>query len=246
MFTSAFTNLVITGIETVEEGANIANLLFSMCLVFCGVLASPDALPGFWIWMYRISPFTYLVDGILSTGLANTAVTCSNIEFLHFAPSNGSTCGEYLQDYISMAGGYLLNPEATTDCQFCSVRDTNSLLAGMNLSYKLRWRNFGIMWAFIIFNVCGAFLMYWWIRVSKSKGKEEDVPIIPAGEAPKETGLDGRAASSVNDCSTTSTSGAATLIEDSMEDKTSKSETAQGKFSVDEKAIPGSTDGTTK
>lgn len=180
MFTSTFTDLVIAGIETAEEGGNIANMLFSMCLIFCGVLASPNALPGFWIWTYRISPFTYLVDGILSTGLANTVVTCSAIEFLHFDPSNGSTCGEYLKDYISTSGGYLLNPEAAADCQFCSIRDTNSLLAGINLSYDLRWRNFGIIWAFIVFNVCGAFLMYWWVRVPKPKGEEQDAPIVPA------------------------------------------------------------------
>ncbi|KAH9210253.1 AtrD, ABC-transporter [Leptodontidium sp. 2 PMI_412] len=180
MFTSTFTDLVIAGIESAEEGGNVTNMLFSMCLIFCGVLASPDALPGFWIWMYRISPFTYLVDGILSTGLANTLVTCSNIEFLHFAPLSDSTCGEYLQDYISASGGYLLNPEATSDCQFCSVRDTNSLLAGLSLSYELRWRNFGIMWAFITFNVCGTYLMYWWTRVPKPKKEEQGDPIVPA------------------------------------------------------------------
>ncbi|KAL5327920.1 hypothetical protein ACEPPN_005626 [Leptodophora sp. 'Broadleaf-Isolate-01'] len=180
MFTSTFTDLVIAGIESAEEGGNVANMLFSMCLIFCGVFASPDALPGFWIWMYRISPFTYLVDGILSTGLANTLVTCSNIEFLHFAPLSDSTCGKYLQDYIWASGGYLLNPEATSDCQFCSVRDTNSLLAGMSLSYELRWRNFGIMWAFITFNVCGTYLMYWWTRVPKPKKEEQGDPIVPA------------------------------------------------------------------
>ncbi|KAH7409048.1 AtrD, ABC-transporter [Cadophora sp. MPI-SDFR-AT-0126] len=180
MFTSTFTDLVIAGIESAEEGGNVANMLFSMCLIFCGVLASPDALPGFWIWMYRISPFTYLVDGILSTGLANTLVTCSNIEFLHFAPLNDITCGKYLQDYISVSGGYLLNPEATSDCQFCSVRDTNSLLAGMSLSYELMWRNFGTMWAFITLNVCGTYLMYWWTRVQKPQKEEQGDPTVPA------------------------------------------------------------------
>ncbi|OBT92444.1 hypothetical protein VE01_09609 [Pseudogymnoascus verrucosus] len=143
MFTSTFTDLVIAGIETAEEGGNIANMLFSMCLIFCGVLASPKR----------------------PTGLLDLDV---------------STCGEYLKDYISTSGGYLLNPEAAADCQFCSIRDTNSLLAGINLSYDLRWRNFGIIWAFIVFNVCGAFLMYWWVRVPKPKGEEQDAPIVPA------------------------------------------------------------------
>jgi hypothetical protein len=169
IFTSTFTDMVIAGVDTADAGSNLANMLFALCLIFCGVLASPSALPGFWIFMYRVSPFTYLVDGILSTGLANTLVTCSNIEFLHFEPSNGTSCGQYLSNYISFAGGYLQNPEATTDCQFCTVRDTNTLLHGMSLSYDLRWRNFGIMWVFIVFNVAGAFFLYWWVRVPKTK-----------------------------------------------------------------------------
>jgi hypothetical protein len=45
------------------------------------------------------------------------------------------------------------------------------------LNYDLRWRNFGIMWAFIIFNVFGAVLFYWLARVPK-KPKEEAEPAI--------------------------------------------------------------------
>jgi ABC-type multidrug transport system permease subunit len=32
--------------------------------------------------MYRISPFTYLISGMLSVGLANQSVHCSPIEVL--------------------------------------------------------------------------------------------------------------------------------------------------------------------
>ncbi|KAL3427777.1 ABC transporter cdr4 [Phlyctema vagabunda] len=187
IFTSTFTNMVIAGIETADGGSNLANTIFGLCLVFCGVLASPDALPGFWIWMYRISPFTYLVDGILSTGLANTLVTCSNIELLNFEPPNGSTCGQYMADYITSAGGYLQDTEATSGCQFCTVRDTNTLLARMSLSYGARWRNFGIMWAFICFNAAAAIFFYWWVRVPRPEAQKEAVtPPSTASEDLKE------------------------------------------------------------
>ena len=39
LFTSTFTNMVIAGIETAETGGNIANLLFSLSLVFCGYVS---------------------------------------------------------------------------------------------------------------------------------------------------------------------------------------------------------------
>lgn len=36
MFTSTFCSMVIAGIEQAETGGNVAQLMFSLCLVFCG------------------------------------------------------------------------------------------------------------------------------------------------------------------------------------------------------------------
>lgn len=36
LFTSTFSSMVIAGIEQAETGGNVAQLLFSLCLVFCG------------------------------------------------------------------------------------------------------------------------------------------------------------------------------------------------------------------
>lgn len=173
IFAGTFTDLVVAGVETAETAGNIANLMFSLCLIFCGVLASPTQLPGFWIFMYRVSPFTYLVSGMMSTGLANTKVVCSSIEFLQFNPPSGQTCSEYLAPYISFAGGYLENQNATTDCSFCAVADTNVFLAKVNSNYNDRWRNFGLMWVYIVFNVFGAIGMYWLVRVPRPRPKKE-------------------------------------------------------------------------
>lgn len=172
IFASTFTHMAIAGVETAEVGGNIANLAFSMSLIFCGVLASPTAFPGFWIWMYRVSPFTYLVDAMLSVGLANTEVTCASNEFLNFQPASG-TCGSYMQAYIDAKGGYLLDPASTTNCTFCTVRDTNVFLAGVSSSYSHRWRNFGIMWVYVIFNVFAALGLYWYIRMPKGAKKAD-------------------------------------------------------------------------
>jgi ATP-binding cassette subfamily G (WHITE) protein 2 (PDR) len=63
LFTSTFTHMIIAGVADPITGGNLANLLFSLSLVFCGVLATPsgpNAFPRFWIFMYRVSPFTYL------------------------------------------------------------------------------------------------------------------------------------------------------------------------------------------
>jgi ABC-type multidrug transport system permease subunit len=170
LFTSTFTDFIIAGFETAEAGGNIANVLFSLCLIFCGVLANPDTMPRFWIFMYYISPFTYIVSGMLSTAVANTNVVCAANEILHFAPPQGMTCMEYVGPYMAQAGGYLVDQNSTTECQFCAVSETNTFLKGARVYYSERWRNFGIVWGYIIFNIVGALVMYWIVRVPKKGG----------------------------------------------------------------------------
>jgi ATP-binding cassette subfamily G (WHITE) protein 2 (PDR) len=123
--------------------------------------------------MYRLSPFTYLIDGMLSVGIANTYAYCKDYEFLHFEPPSNQTCQAYLSNYISVYGGYVGNPAATADCQYCTIYETNVFLSSISSSYENRWRNFGILWGFIIFNVFGAIGLYWLARVPKKSGKKE-------------------------------------------------------------------------
>ncbi|KAF9258762.1 AtrD, ABC-transporter [Marasmius fiardii PR-910] len=167
LFTSTFTHLIIAGVESAEAGGGIANLLFSLSLAFCGVLVSPEKMPRFWIFLYRVSPFTYIVDGMLSTALANTEAFCSSIELSRFDPPPNTTCGTYLAPFISFAGGSLFNPDATSGCEYCVLKDTNVFLKQVSSSYDLRWRNFGIIWAYIGFNFLGALFFYWLARVPK-------------------------------------------------------------------------------
>lgn len=178
LFTSTFSTMVIAGIETAETGGNLGQLLFSLTLVFCGVLAGPSALPGFWIFMYYLSPFTYMVEGMLATGLANTKVVCSSIEFSTFNPPSGKTCAEYMAAYRGTYGGYLREDTLnnTQGCKFCSAEDTNTVLAGLSVHYSHRWRNFGILWAFVLFNICAALFLYWWARVPRKQKVLEEAP----------------------------------------------------------------------
>jgi pleiotropic drug resistance (PDR) family protein len=168
LFTSTFAHMVIAGIELAETGGNLANLVFSLCLIFCGVLATPQQMPGFWIFMYRVSPFTYLVSAMLSTGTSGAPVVCEDIELLTFQPAGGKSCGAYMKPYISAFGGYLTNPTANSDCEFCSISSTDTFLAGVSSRYSEAWRNFGLMWCFIIFNIFAAVFIYWLARVPKA------------------------------------------------------------------------------
>ncbi|KAI2486915.1 ABC transporter CDR4 [Pyrenophora tritici-repentis] len=176
LFTSTFSSMVIAGMETAEAGGNIAQLVFSLCLIFCGVLAQPGTFPKFWIFMYRVSPFTYMVSGLLSSGLANNVVNCAQNELIRFEPPQGTTCGDYMSPYIATNGGKLSNPNATNDCRFCTIATTNKFLANISSSYSDYWRNFGILWVYVVFNIIMALVLYWLVRMPKPK-KEEETPV---------------------------------------------------------------------
>ncbi|WWC86557.1 uncharacterized protein L201_001434 [Kwoniella dendrophila CBS 6074] len=176
LFTSTFATAIVAGMDLAEAAGNIAQLMFSLCLIFNGVLVVYNSLPGFWKFMYRVSPFTYLVEGLLAVAVANTNVVCSDVEYLTFNPPSGETCQTYMADYIGLAGGYLLDNSATSDCKFCSIDKTNTFLNSFNIQYSHRWRNFGLMWVYIIFNVFAAIGFYWLVRVPKQAGKEKPTP----------------------------------------------------------------------
>ena len=170
LFTSTFAHMVIAGIELAETGGNIAQLLFSLCLIFCGVLATKDDLPGFWIFMYRVSPFTYLVSAMLSTGVSRADAICEEVEYLTFNPPANQTCQAYMEPFIKAAHtGYLKDPDATSNCMFCTISKTDVYLSGISSNFNDAWRNFGLMWAYIVFNIFGAVFIYWLARVPKGK-----------------------------------------------------------------------------
>lgn len=137
--------------EHSEAIVNIGSLLFYLVLIFCGVLVPYSGLPKFWTFMYWMSPFTYLVRGMFSAGVANKHITCSDIELLEITAQGNMSCGNYLQDFLSYAGGRILNPQSTSVCQYCEYANTNDLLAQFNIRYKDRWLDFGVVAGSLIF-----------------------------------------------------------------------------------------------
>jgi hypothetical protein len=128
--------------------------------------------------MYYVSPFTYLVQGMLAVGVANTKVVCSDYELLRFSAPSGTQCGTYMEPWVKFAGGYLKDNN-TSDCEFCSVSDTNTFLAGVSANYSDRWRNFGIMFIYIFFNIFAACFLYWLVRVPKKTAKTQELAEAP-------------------------------------------------------------------
>ncbi|KAF2789463.1 putative multidrug resistance ABC transporter [Melanomma pulvis-pyrius CBS 109.77] len=166
---STFSQAVSVGIESAETAVQIATLFFWLSLVFCGVLVPPKDLPQFWHFVYRASPLTYFVDGMVVAGLANTEIRCSDVEMLHINPPAGTKCGDYLTVWTNMVGGYLKDPTALHDCEYCPISGTNILLKSTGINVGDRWHNFAYLMVYVAFNVVATFAIYWLARERRSR-----------------------------------------------------------------------------
>ncbi|AOA62509.1 Plasma membrane ATP-binding cassette (ABC) transporter [Komagataella phaffii CBS 7435] len=166
VYTATMATMCIAGISVETTAANVAVVLFCMSLMFAGVLKQKDALPGFWKFMYYVSPFTWFIQSILTAGLANAPVVCSATEMLQFPAYGNQTCGEFMAPYMAVAGGYLAN-SSTQDCAFCQMNNTNVFLATLDAHYSQRWRNWGIFVCYAAINTAITVFIYWLVRVPK-------------------------------------------------------------------------------
>ena len=164
---SAFAHMTVAVMKDAHTASSIVTVLTIMSIVFSGVLQTANALPGFWKFMYRVSPFTYWIGGIVATELHGRPIYCSPTETSIFDPPPGSNCGEYLAALMDGSPGQLQNPSARSQCQYCPVTNADQLLQGSRIYWSKRWRNFGIFWAYIAFDIFLTILLYYVVRIKK-------------------------------------------------------------------------------
>ncbi|KAI8376931.1 ABC-2 type transporter-domain-containing protein [Blakeslea trispora] len=160
----------IAAVAELPTMAAVINPLFvSILILFCGLMQSPFAMPRFWSsWMYWIDPFHYYIEGLAVNELSRVTVECTESDLVRFTPPPGQTCQQYTQEFFSYgAPGYLANPNAVQPeqcgyCTYSSGAEFYRLNMGWSASHK--WRNFGILIAFFIFNVLLFLVLVYWRR----------------------------------------------------------------------------------
>ncbi|CAO3574960.1 unnamed protein product [Mortierella alpina] len=122
--------------------------------MFCGVMMPKASMPKFWSsWMYWLDPFHYLIEGLVAAQLHDVEVRCEGDEFSVFNTPAGQTCGQYAAEFMKTATGYLNNPNATSDCQYCQYTLGQDYYQGLDISYDNIWRNVGILCIYLAFNL---------------------------------------------------------------------------------------------
>ncbi|TDL19014.1 hypothetical protein BD410DRAFT_752633 [Rickenella mellea] len=166
IYFTTFAQMVAAMASDVVVSALIFTLLFAFTVTFNGVL-QPYSHLGWWKWMYRVSPLTYLIEGVVGQAIGNQYITCAPHEFAIVAPPSGKSCQQYMATFISSYGGYLQNPDSCNSCQYCAARTTDEFLAqNFNIFYAHRWRNVGILLVYIVVNIAGMYL-FTFLRMRK-------------------------------------------------------------------------------
>ncbi|KAF4978793.1 hypothetical protein FZEAL_4883 [Fusarium zealandicum] len=146
--------------------SNVLPFFFVMFSLFNGVVRPYSSLPVFWrYWMYWVNPSTYWIGGMLAATLDGAPVECAPEETARFDSPPNQTCQDYAGEFAKAAGGYLLNPEATSGCQYCPYSSGNQYLESLNIDASDKWRDFGIFLAFCVSNWMLVYFFIYTVRV---------------------------------------------------------------------------------
>jgi ATP-binding cassette subfamily G (WHITE) protein 2 (PDR) len=105
----------------------------------------------------------------MATTLGQAPAYCDDNEFQVFSAPPNQSCADYMREYISTACGFLRDPQATSECHYCRLNNTDQFLRRIHARWETRWRDFGILWVYVAFNVAGAMFFYWLCRVPRVK-----------------------------------------------------------------------------
>jgi hypothetical protein len=99
-------------------------------------------------------PTCFCSSDVVCSAVGRSELTCAAVEYVTVRPPGGQSCQQFLGQYINQSGGYITNPDALDNCQYCSYRTTDQFLqSNSNIFYSHHWRNFAFMWIYIGFNV---------------------------------------------------------------------------------------------
>ncbi|KAJ6149667.1 CDR ABC transporter [Penicillium samsonianum] len=152
VFATSLAQLCASLMPNIEAAFAANGFFFMFCNTFAGTLSPKPVTPSGWRWFYNISPLFYLGEGVTVDVLHDLPIHCDESEVSIFYPVNGTSCGQYAQDFLKTATGYLLDATSTTECQYCRYRDGQSYYQQYGYDFAHRHRNIGVFICFIAFN----------------------------------------------------------------------------------------------
>lgn len=87
--------------------------------------------------MYWLSPFKYLLEGLLALVTHGVPVECAENELAKFYPPPGLSCQAYAGPYIAEAGAGYVTELTGGLCGFCQYANGDEFAAGFNVYYEV-------------------------------------------------------------------------------------------------------------
>ncbi|KAI9340884.1 ABC-2 type transporter-domain-containing protein [Obelidium mucronatum] len=155
LWSVSFGQMLASAIPNYGVAAAIIPILTSILSLFCGVTISYNDMPQFYkTWLYWIDPYHYLIEGFMVNDLGGLALNCDETSFVPVAIPANVTCGKYFQPYLTIVGapGTLVDASAKGNCLYCPIQKGDDIFHHLGWSYTNRWKNFGYLMAFWLFN----------------------------------------------------------------------------------------------
>lgn len=135
VFCHSLAQLCAAIMPTLGAAFTTNGFFFMFVNTYSGTLSPEPTTPSGWRWYYKVSPLWYHSEGVMSNALEGLDIACSTDESSFFQPpaggdgDNATTCGEYAAQFLTTATGYVLNPDATADCQYCRFQNGSSYVS---------------------------------------------------------------------------------------------------------------------
>ncbi|KAK4095235.1 hypothetical protein Purlil1_31 [Purpureocillium lilacinum] len=152
---------------------NILVFIVCTCNWFNGIIVPYHQIQVFWrYWLYYLSPFTYLLGGMVTAVTSSAVVSCADADITRFLPPPNQSCSSYASGWADSASAQLLNPDAfaPTECQVCQWSRGEQFLAQFNLGGGQLGGQWGCWGIFMIFTVSNLFLVYFFTWATKVRG----------------------------------------------------------------------------
>lgn len=129
VFATSLAQLCAATMPTLEATFMANGFFFMFCNTFAGTLSPQPVTPRGWKWYYNVSPLLYFGDGVTTNALQGLDLTCSGSEYSVFEPPANTTCGNYARDFLATATGFVMNPDASSGCQYCRYKNGQSYVS---------------------------------------------------------------------------------------------------------------------
>lgn len=160
-------------------GGVLFESLYSFCLMFSGIVTPPSLFPRFWVWMNRLTPLRYYMEGQAGNALASQAVTCTPSDLVRITPPPDTTCDSFLSSFSPSLDAVKLALDSHTTptgfgywipleggaCGWCAYTRADQFLAELGMDARHRVRDVWIFVMYLVFNVCLCFATFYLFRI---------------------------------------------------------------------------------